>query len=118
DSVPEWAADGASVGSTIEDGAYHFHFARSGIAVLAYVAVEAQRPVIPALSHALLLQKVNGKNRRVSAVSAAKRERPIFQISECRNRTASDGDDLGHPAEIGVAHSNRATGVSAPLIGL
>src|SRR5438093_85253 len=81
-------------------------------------AVEAQRPVVPALAHALLLQKVNGQNSCVSAVSAAKCERPIFQIGERRNGTSANCDDLCHPAEIGVAHGNRAAGVAAPLIRL
>ena len=61
---------------------------------------------------------MNGQNRCVSAVPAAKRERSIFQIGERGNRTSANRDDLGHPAEIGVAHGNRAAGVAAPLIGL
>src|SRR5882757_8460237 len=79
-SVPEGAADSAGVGSPVEDGAHHFHFAGPDITMFAYVAVEAQRPVVASLAQALLLQKVDGKNRCVPAVSAAKRERPIFQI--------------------------------------
>ena len=116
--VPEGAADCAGVGSPIEDGAHHFNFAGPGIAMFAYVAVEAQRAVVPALAHALLLQKMNGQNGCVSAVSAAKRERSIFQISERRNRASASRDDLCHPAEIGVAHGDRAAGVAAQLIRL
>jgi len=118
DSVPKWASDGACLGSPIEDGAHDFHFARPRITMFADIAVEAQRPVVPALAHALLLQKVNGQNSCVSAVSAAKCERPIFQIGERRNGTSANCDDLCHPAEIGVAHGNRAAGVAAPLIRL
>ena len=33
--VPEGTADGAGVGSPVEDGAHHFHFAGPGIAVFA-----------------------------------------------------------------------------------
>src|SRR5580700_4797446 len=91
--VPEGAADCAGVGSSIEDGAHYFNFAGPGITMFAYVTVEAQRAVVPALAHALLLQKVNGQNRCVSAVSAAQRERSIFYISERRNRTSANGDD-------------------------
>src|SRR6266542_365348 len=69
--VPEGAADCAGVGPPVEDGAHHFYFADPGIAMFAYIAVEAQRAVVPALAHALLLQKVNGQNSCVSAVSAA-----------------------------------------------
>src|SRR5437762_972981 len=87
--APEGAADSARVGPPVEDGAHHFHFAGSGITMFAHVAVEAQRAVVPALAHALLLQKVDGKNRRVSAVSAAKCERSIFQIRERRNGTSA-----------------------------
>src|SRR5215472_6886502 len=101
--VPEGAADGAGVGSPVEDGAHYFHFAGAGITMFAYVAVEAQRAVVPALAHALLLQKMNGQNSCVSAVSAAKCERPIFQIRDRRNGTSSGRHDLCHPAEIGVA---------------
>src|SRR6266700_2708565 len=86
--APEGAADCSSVGPSVEDGAYYFHFAGPGITMFSYVAVEAQRAVVPALAHALLLQKVNGKNRCVSAVSAAQRERPISQIRERRNGTS------------------------------
>jgi len=79
-----------------------------------YVAVEAQRAVVTVvtvLAHALLLQKVNGQNSRVSGFSAAKCERTIFHIGKRRNGTFSGGDDLCHPAEIGVAHGDRATGM-------
>src|SRR5260370_6907289 len=116
--APEGAADCSSVGPSVEDGAYYFHFAGPGITMFSYVAVEAQRAVVPALAHAVLLQKVNGKNRCVSAVLAAKRQHPIFQIRERGNGASSDRYDFGHPAEIGVAHRDRATGMAAPLIGL
>src|SRR6516165_12050156 len=86
--------------------------------MFAYVAVEAQRPVVPPLEDAVLLQKVDGKNRCMSTVSATKRERPIFQICERRDGASGDRDDLGHPAEIGVAHGDRTTRMAAPLIGL
>src|SRR6266436_644528 len=76
--VPEGAADCAGIGSPIEDGAHHFNFARPGITMFAYVTVEAQRAVVPALAHALLLQKVNGQNGCVSAISATQRERSIL----------------------------------------
>ena len=84
-SIPEGASDSAGLGSPIEYSADHFHFAGPGITMFAHVAVEAQRPIVPSLAHALLLQKVNGKNRRMAAVTAAKRERSIFQIGERRN---------------------------------
>ena len=59
----------------------------------------------------------------MSAVSAAQCERAIFQIrifqiGERRNRTSDNCDDLGHPAEIGIAHGDRSAGVAAPLIRL
>ena len=54
----------------------------------------------------------------MSAVPAANCERSIFQIGERRNGTSAHRDDLCHPAEIGVAHGNRAAGVAAPLIRL
>jgi hypothetical protein len=63
-------------------------------------------------------KKVNGKNRCVSAVLAAKRQRPIFQICDHSNGASDDRYDFGHPAEIGVAHGDRTTGMAAPLIGL
>src|SRR6266496_1928440 len=117
-SVPEGAADSAGVGPAVEDGAHHFHFAGPGIAMFAYIAVEAQRSVVRSLAEALLLQEMNGKNRCVSAVPAAKRESTVSYIRERRNGGSGDGDDLGHPAEIGVAHGDRTTGMAAPLIRL
>src|SRR5262245_42656752 len=86
--------------------------------MLADVAVEAQRAVVRSLTHALLLQKMNGQNGCVSAVPAAKRKCSIFQIGERGNWTAGDRDDLRHPAQIGVAHGNRAAAMAAPFIGL
>src|SRR5262249_13809030 len=65
-----------------------------------------------------LFQKVNRENRCVSAVPAAQRKRPIFQISESGNRSPGGCDDLRPPAEIGVAHCDRTTLVAAPLISL
>src|SRR5215469_8016614 len=117
-SVPEGAADCANVSSSVEDGANHFHFAGPGIAVFAYVAVEAQRTVVASLAHVLLLEEMNRKNRCVPAVAAPQRERSISQVRESINRASADRHDLGGPAEIGVAHGNGTTGVAAPLIGL
>src|ERR1700746_3626165 len=48
---------GAGLAPPVEDGAHHFHFAGPGITMFAYIAVEAQGSVFPALAHALLLQK-------------------------------------------------------------
>ena len=53
--------------------------------VFAQVAVKAQRLVVGSFVHVLLLEEINGKNRRVSAVSATERERPILQIRDRRN---------------------------------
>src|SRR5262249_13599668 len=117
-STPERTADSASVGSPVEDRAHHFDFAPTRITMFAHVAVEAQRSVVHAFAHALLRQKVDGQNRGVSTVPAAKRERTIFQITKSANRAAGDRNDLGHPAEISVPHSDRTTGVTAPLISL
>src|SRR5260370_34412207 len=86
--------------------------------MLAEIAFETQRAIVPAFAHILLLQKMNGKNGRVSAVPAAESERPIFQVGERGNGAAGDGDNLRRPAEIGVAHSDRATGMAAPRLGL
>src|SRR5215469_15232887 len=86
--IPEWTANCAGIGSSIENGAHDFYFAGPGIAMFAYVTIKAQDLVVPSLPHTLLLQKVNRKNRRVSAVSAADRERPILQIRERRNGTS------------------------------
>src|SRR5215213_3527219 len=118
DSVPEGTADSAGVGSSVEDCAHYFNLARSSITVFAKVAVETQRTIIASLSQALLLQKVNGKNRCMAAVAAAECERPAFQIRDGRNGAASDRNDLGHPAQVGIAHGDRTTGVAAPLIRL
>src|SRR6476660_8232786 len=116
--IPEGTADSASVGPPVKDGAHHFHFAGPSITMFSYVAVEAQSAVVLSLAQALLLQVVNGKNGCVSAVSAANRNRPIFQIRDRRNRSAGDRDDLGHPAEISVPHGDCATSMAAPFVGL
>src|SRR5215467_1300103 len=76
--IPESVSDSASVGASVENGAHNFHFARPRITMLAHVAVEAQGTVVFALTHALLLQEVHGKNRGVSAVAATKGECAIF----------------------------------------
>src|SRR6267143_1846130 len=117
-SITKWAADSAGVGSPVQDGSHYFNFAGPCITVFAQVAVKAQRLVVGSFVHALLLEEINGKNRRVSAVSATERERPIFQIRDCRNWATGDRHDLGHPAYIGIAHGDRTTGVAAPLIRL
>src|ERR1700704_4894796 len=115
-STPKRTADGAGVGSPVQDGSHYFNFAGPCITMFAQVAVKAQRLVVASFAHALLLQEVNGKNRRVSAVSATERERPILQIRDRRNWATGDRHDLGHPAQIGIAHGDRTTGVAAPLI--
>src|SRR6476620_5333038 len=96
-SVPEGAADRASIGSPIENRAHYFYFAGTSITMLAYVAVEAQRTIVDALAHTLLLQKVDGQNGCMSAVAATDGERPIFQILESRNGTPGGCHDLRHP---------------------
>src|SRR5258706_6953059 len=97
-SIPNRAADSAGVGSPVQDGSHYFNFAGPCITMLTYVAVKAQGLVVASFAHALLLQKVNGKNRSVSAVSATERERPILQIRERRSWATIDRHDLGHPA--------------------
>ena len=52
------------------------------------------------------------------AVAAAQRERTIPEIGKLRNGSTGHGDDLAHPAQIGVAHRNRAATPLAPCIGL
>src|SRR5882672_3369113 len=83
-SIPKRTADSAGVGSPVQDGSHNFNFAGPRITVFAQVAVKAQRLVVASFVPALLLQEIDGKNRRVSAVSATERERPIFQIRDCR----------------------------------
>ena len=56
-SVPEGAADSAGIGSPIEYSAHHLYFAGPVITVFAYIAVEAQRMVVPSLAQVVLLQK-------------------------------------------------------------
>src|SRR5260370_17849809 len=85
--------------------------------MLAEIAVETQRAIVPAFAHILLLQKMNGKNGRVSAVPAAESERPIFQVGERVNGAAVDVDNLRRPPKIGVAHIDRPTGRASPLSG-
>ena len=115
-SGPERTADSARVGSPVEDGPNHFHLAGPGVTMFAQVAVETQRPVVPSLLHALLLQKVNGQNRCVATVAAADRERPVLQIREGSNRASGNRNDLRHPIQIRIAHGDRTTHMSAPLI--
>src|SRR5512146_13716 len=118
DSVPEAVADSTGVGSAVENSADHLRLAGPGVTVFPYVAVKAQGAVILSFSKPLLLQEMNWQNCRVTAVTAAEGKRSILQICDVRNRATGGRDDLGHPAEIGVAHGDRSTGVTAPLIGL
>src|SRR5215469_271254 len=117
-SVPERAAYCPSIGSPVENGAHHFNFAGPRIPVLADVAVEAQCAIVSSLAHVLLSQKMNGQNGGMSAVSAAECKGSILQIRERRNRTSGNGDDLRHPAQVGVAHRDSAAEMPAPFIGL
>src|SRR5438270_5567683 len=98
--VPERAAERARIRSPVEDGPHHFHFAGTGVTMFADVTVEAQGPVVPCLTHSLLLQKVNGKNRCVPAVSAPYRARAIFQLRERSNRPPGPRYVPAHPAQI------------------
>src|SRR6266436_4943922 len=117
-SIPKRAADSAGAGSPVQDSSHYFNFAGPCITMLAYVAVKAQGLVFASFVYPLLLQEVNGKNRSVSAVSATERERPIPQIRDRRNWATVDRYDLGHPAQVSIAHGDRTTGVAAPLIRL
>ncbi len=86
--------------------------------MLADVAVEAQRAVFSPLDQAFALQKVNRQYSGMAAVAAAERQRTISKSGERSDRAPTDCDDLGCPAEIGVAHGDRAAGMAAPHIGL
>src|SRR5436305_2720573 len=54
----------------------------------------------------------------MAAVAAAERERAVLEIGKLRYRSPGDGDDLGHPAHIRIAHGDRSATVVAPGIGL
>src|SRR4249920_2451500 len=116
--LPERAADRAGIGATVEDGANDVDLARAGIAVLADVAVEAQRAVVALPNEAFAFQKVNRQDRSMAAVAAAERQRAVPQIGERGDRPAAHRDDLGRPADIRIAHGNRPASVVAPRIGL
>jgi hypothetical protein len=77
--VPEQAPDCAGIGPAVEDGADDLGLARARVAMLADVAVEAQRAVVLPLDQALLREKVNRQdlilgsaNSRLSAFSRAR----------------------------------------------
>jgi hypothetical protein len=55
--LPERTADRAGVGAAIEDGSNDLSFAGTCIAVLADVAVEAERAVVMSLNQALAPSK-------------------------------------------------------------
>ena len=54
-SIPEWTADGAGVGLSVQNRAQYFHFTRSRVTMFTYVDVKAQRLVVASLAQALLL---------------------------------------------------------------
>jgi hypothetical protein len=54
----------------------------------------------------------------MAAVAAAESERSSPDIGERGDRPPSDSDDLGHPADISIAHRDRSTTLVAPGIGL
>src|SRR6516165_3377157 len=116
DRVPERAADRAGFGPAIEDGADDLDLARTRVAMLADVGVEAQRAVVLPLDQALPGEKVNRQDRRVATVAAAEGERAVSQIGKPGNRAAAYRDDLRRPGEIGVAHGNRSASMAAPRV--
>jgi hypothetical protein len=54
----------------------------------------------------------------VSAVATAERESAIFQVCDGGNRATGNRNDLGHPAQIRVAHADRTTGAATPFRSL
>src|SRR5690348_7517742 len=116
--LPERAADRPGLGAAIEERAQDLGLARSGVAMLADVAVEAKGAVIAPFHQAFALQEVDRQDGGMSAVATAERQGAVPEIGERRHRTAADRDDLGLPAEIGVAHGNRPAAMLAPGIGL
>ena len=75
--LPERAADRAGIGAAVEHGANDLDLARAGIAMLADIAVEAQRAVVPPLNEAFALEKMNRQDRSMAAVAAAERQRAV-----------------------------------------
>src|SRR6516165_6313354 len=69
--APERAADGAGLGAAIEHRANDLGLAPPGIAVLADIAVEAQRSIVFALGHSLAFKEIDREDRRMAAVAAA-----------------------------------------------
>src|SRR5262245_22896898 len=116
--VPEWAADCTCIGPAVEDGANDFGLACPCVTVFAEVGVEAQRSVMFPLNQSLALQKINREDRRMAAVAAAERQGAVLQIGKRSDRPTGDRNDLGHPADIGIAHRDRSAMVVAPGIGL
>src|SRR5262249_48419723 len=86
--------------------------------MLADIAVEPQSAVITPLAQAFALQKVNWKNGGMPAIAAAERQCAAFHVGQRRNRSATDGDDLRGPAEVGVAHRDRSAAMITPGVRL
>ena len=86
-----------------------------GVAVLADVAVETQRAIGLAFDQPLRFEEMNRQDRGVPAVAAAERQCASFEIGQFRDWAAGDGDDLRHPAEVGVAHRDRRALALAPF---
>src|SRR5215472_2915865 len=116
--LPEGAADRPGIGTAVENRAHDLDLASAGIAMLADIAVEAQGPVVLPLDQAFVLQEVNRQDRRMAAIAAAERERALLDITQPTDRAARRRHDLGHPAEIGIAHGDRPAGAPAPRLGL
>ena len=54
----------------------------------------------------------------MTAVAAAEGQGAVFEIGKRSDRPTGDGDDLGRPADIRIAHRDRPATAVAPSIGL
>src|SRR5712692_1330358 len=54
----------------------------------------------------------------MAAITAAKRQYTIFKVGKRCDRPPLYRNDLGHPAEIGIAHGDWSAAMAAPGIGL
>src|SRR5260370_40175875 len=68
--LPKWAAHRSRIGSAVRNRANHFSLTSAGVAMLADIAVEAQRAIRLFFDQTLALQKMNRQDGGVSAIAA------------------------------------------------
>src|SRR5262245_9268426 len=107
-SGPVLISNGAGVRFAFDHCVEYFDLAGAGVTVLSHVEIETNGRDVLRRIDAILLQKVEGKNRGLSRIAAAERDPLTLEIAQALNTRLRTSDNFSSETNVHVTHRQNA----------